>query len=204
MSITLNEFLVLLMAYLLGSIPFGLMLSKLYQLDDPRTVGSKSIGATNVLRSGNYTAAALTLFFDALKGAAAVCLAYLTIPELAPWAGVMVIVGHIWPIWLGFKGGKGVATALGVILILSWPVAVASFVTWLVTAFTTRYSSVAAFAAVILSPIYSLFLGREDLAIFCLIIAVLIVWAHRENISNLMAGKEGKIGEKDSPPSSKK
>ena len=203
MPITLSEFLVLLIAYLFGSIPFGLLLSKLYKLEDPRTVGSKSIGATNVLRSGNYTVAALTLFFDALKGAAAVSFALLTIPDLAPWAGIVVIVGHIWPIWLGFKGGKGVATGLGVILILSWPIAVACLVTWLVTAFTTRYSSLAALVAAILSPLYSLFLGRDDLAKTYLVIGFLIVWAHRENISHLLTGKEGKIGENDTPPSPK-
>lgn len=193
---SLCELLVLIMAYLFGSIPFGLLLSKLYKLEDPRTVGSKSIGATNVLRSGHYGVAALTLLLDVLKGAAAICFALLIAPAFAPWAGIVVIVGHIWPIWLAFKGGKGVATALGVILILSWPIAIACLVTWLVIACTTRYSSLAALVAAILSPLYSLFLGREDLAVVCLAIAILIVWAHRQNIRDLSTGKEGKIGEK--------
>lgn len=201
MSITLDQVLVLSVAYLIGSIPFGLFLSQFFKLDDPRTVGSKSIGATNVLRSGHYGAAALTLFFDALKGASAVCFALLTVPSLAPWAGIVVIVGHIWPVWLGFRGGKGVATALGVLLLLSWPIAVVCLVTWFVVAFTTRYSSLAALVAAILSPLYSLVLGKEDLSTICLIIALMIVWAHRQNIRDLKAGKEGKIGEKDPPPS---
>lgn len=197
MPTTLCEILVLFMAYLLGSIPFGLLLSRLYKLEDPRTVGSQSIGATNVLRSGHYGAAALTLFLDALKGAAAVCFAFLVVPDFAPLAGIVAIIGHIWPLWLGFKGGKGVATALGVILILSWPIAVICLVTWIVVAITTRYSSLAALTAAILSPLYSLFLGKEELAIVCLVIGLLIVWAHRQNIRDLRTGKEGKIGEKE-------
>lgn len=197
MPTTLSEFLVLLIAYLLGSIPFGLFLSKLYQLEDPRTVGSHSIGATNILRSGHYGAAALTLFLDALKGASAVCFALLTLPEFSPLAGIVAIIGHIWPVWLGFKGGKGVATGLGVLLVLSWPIAVICLVTWIVIAMTTRYSSLAALVAAILSPLYSLFLGKADLFIVCLVIGLLIVGAHRQNISDLLSGKEGKIGEKE-------
>jgi glycerol-3-phosphate acyltransferase PlsY len=202
MPLTLPEFLVLTAAYLIGSIPFGLLLSQLFKLDDPRTVGSNSIGATNVLRSGHYGAAVLTLLFDALKGAAAVSFALLTFPSLALWAGVFVIIGHIWPVWLGFRGGKGVATALGVLFMLSWPVAIVCLVTWFVVAVTTRYSSLAALVAAILSPLYSLVLGKEDLSVICLMIALMIVWAHRQNIRDLKAGKEGKIGEKYPPDSS--
>jgi len=194
MPATLSEFLVLLVAYLLGSIPFGLLISKLYKLDDPRTVGSHSIGATNVSRSGHYGAAALTLLLDALKGATAVCFALLTLPEFAPLAGIVAIMAHIWPVWLGFKGGKGVATSLGVILVLSWPVAVICLVTWIVVALTTRYSSLAALVAAILSPLYSLLLGKADLFVVCLVIGLLIIGAHRQNIRDLLSGKEGKIG----------
>lgn len=196
MPTTVSEFIVLLLAYFLGSIPFGLLISKLFKLEDPRMVGSHSIGATNVARSGHYGAAALTLLLDALKGIAAVSFALLIIPEFASLAGIVVIMGHIWPIWLGFKGGKGVATSLGVILVLSWPIAVTCIVTWIVVAVTTRYSSLAALVAAILSPVYSLVLGKEDLFFVCLVIGVLIIGAHQQNIRDLRSGKEGKIGEK--------
>jgi len=192
---------ILLAAYLFGSIPFGLLLSWCFKLPDPRTVGSKNIGATNMLRSGNKLAAVLTLFFDTLKGSAAVAYALMFDPSFAPWAGIFVVLGHIWPIWLRFRGGKGVATAFGVILILSWPIAVACFVTWLAVAFTSRYSSLAALISIGLSPLYSIFLSREDLALMCLAMGILVVWTHRHNISRLINGKETKIGERKSPPS---
>lgn len=199
---TVYDLLILGTAYLCGSIPFGLLLSRLFKLEDPRTVGSKSIGATNILRSGNKTAAALTLLCDALKGSSAVAIALLFSPHLALWAGIFAVIGHIWPVWLRFQGGKGVATAFGVIIILSFPVAIACLVTWIVIAITTRYSSLAALVSVLLSPLYSVFLKREDLALMCLGLGLLIAWSHRENIGRLITGKETKIGNSSAPPSS--
>lgn len=199
---TVYDLLILGAAYLFGSIPFGLLLSRLFKLEDPRTVGSKSIGATNILRSGNKTAAALTLLCDALKGSSAVAFALLLSPHLALWAGIFAVIGHIWPVWLRFRGGKGVATAFGVIIILSFPVAIACLVTWIVIAITTRYSSLAALVSVLLSPLYSVFLKREDLALMCLGLGLLIAWSHRENIGRLITGKETKIGNSSAPPSS--
>lgn len=196
------DFLTLFIAYLFGSIPFGLLLSWLFKLPDPRTVGSKNIGATNILRSGHQVAAGLTLFLDALKGSAAIALTLMASSDLALWAGVIVVGGHIWPVWLQFKGGKGVATAFGVILILSWPVAVACLMSWLVIAITSRYSSLAAMVSFLLSPLYCVILNREDLAMMCLALGLLIFWTHRHNIGRLITGKETKIGENSSPPSS--
>lgn len=199
---TLSDFLILLIAYLFGSIPFGLLISKFFRLEDPRTVGSKNIGATNVLRSGNRVAAALTFFFDALKGSAAVALALMFSPVLALWAAIVTVAGHVWPIWLRFEGGKGVATTFGVLLILSPPVAIACLVTWIVVAITSRYSSLAALVSIGLSPLYSIVLKREDLGMMCLALGLLIIWTHRQNIGRLITGKETKIGENSSPPSS--
>lgn len=196
------DFLILGGAYLMGSIPFGILVSELFKLPDPRAAGSKNIGATNILRSGHRGAAALTLLLDALKGSSAVAFALILSPDLALWAGIFAVVGHIWPVWLRFQGGKGVATAFGVILILSWPVAVACLVTWFVVIITTQYSSLAAIVSVVLSPLYSLFLQRGDLALMCLGLGVLILLAHRQNIGRLITGKETKIGNNSSPPSS--
>jgi glycerol-3-phosphate acyltransferase PlsY len=200
-SMTSISLLLLTLAYLFGSIPFGLLLSRLFKLPDPRTIGSKNIGATNMLRSGSKWAAALTLVFDALKGSLAVAVALMISSSLAPWAGIVVVLGHIWPIWLRFQGGKGLATAFGVILILSWPIAIACLITWLAVAFTTRYSSLAALISVGLSPLYSVFLGRADLVLMCFTIGALVLWTHRHNINRLINGKETKIGDHSSPPS---
>lgn len=201
MTLTLlTDFLILGMAYLFGSIPFGLLVSRLFKLQDPRTTGSKNIGATNVLRSGHRGAAALTLLFDALKGSAAVACALIFEPTLAAWAGIFAVIGHIWSVWLRFQGGKGVATTFGVILILSWPIAATCFVTWIVVAATTRYSSLAALTSAILSPLYSLFLQRDDLALMCLGLGLLILVSHRQNIGRLITGKETKIGSNRASP----
>ncbi|MBA3813022.1 MAG: glycerol-3-phosphate 1-O-acyltransferase PlsY [Alphaproteobacteria bacterium] len=198
----LTNVLILLIAYLLGSIPFGLLVSWLFKLEDPRTVGSKNIGATNVLRSGNKRAALLTFLLDGLKGSAAMAMALIFDPTLAPWAGILVVIGHIWPIWLRFQGGKGVATTFGALLILSWPVGVTCLVTWAAVATTTRYSSLAALLSIVLSPLYSLFLKREDLALMCLGLGALILISHRQNISRLITGKETKIGNNTPQPPS--
>jgi glycerol-3-phosphate acyltransferase PlsY len=204
--ITLNTFpeiVVLVLAYFLGSIPSGLLISKLYKLPDPRTSGSGNIGATNMLRLGNKGAAILTLVIDVLKGSLAVIFALIFVPFLAQTAGIMAVVGHIWPLWLLCRGGKGVATALGVMLILNWLLALACLGTWIVFAITTRYSSVAALTAFLLSSVYAYFMGATNLIVTCLILTVLIFWTHRHNIQRLLKGKEAKIGT-TSPPQSRK
>src|ERR1700722_1006684 len=172
---TFIEISILCIAYLIGSIPFGLFMSWIFGLEDPREVGSQTIGATNGLRSGHKGAALLTLLLDVLKGSAAVMFAFVIAPSLMQLAGIFAVIGHIWPIWLRFRGGKGIATAFGATLILSWPLAVACFVTWLMVAITTRYSSLASLIAVLLSPLYTLFLTGENLVVACLILALLLV-----------------------------
>ncbi|MBP9692086.1 MAG: glycerol-3-phosphate 1-O-acyltransferase PlsY [Alphaproteobacteria bacterium] len=189
-----NGVIILSFAYLLGSIPFGLLLAKLFKLQDPRTVGSESIGATNVLRSGHKGAALLTLLLDLLKGSAAVILSLILAPSFAQLACIVVVMGHIWPVWLKFKGGKGVATAFGVLLILSWPLAVMCLVSWLAIFFSTRYSSLAALLTVLLSPLYTAILSGDKFVMTCLVLALMILWAHRKNITRLVTGKETKIG----------
>lgn len=197
---TPTEILTLTVAYLLGSIPCGLFVSWLFSLKDPRESGSGNIGATNILRLGNKKAALLTLFLDVLKGSVAVIFTLIFAPPLVQLAGLIAVIGHIWPIWLGFRGGKGVATAFGVILILSVPLALASLITWLAVAFASRYASLASLVTVLLAPLYTAFLSGENLVVTCLVIALLIVWTHRHNISRLITGKETKIGENNTPP----
>ena len=197
---TSTDILIVLTAYLLGSLPSGLFMSQLFKLQDPRTVGSQGIGATNVLRGGHKWAAALTLFFDAAKGSMAVMLAVLFDSSLSQLAGLIAVIGHIWPIWLGFRGGKGVATALGVMAVLGWPLAVICTVTWISVAFVTRYSSLASLVTVCLSPFYAIFLDKYDLITLCAIFAALLLWSHRVNIRRLLTGRETQIGD-PGPPS---
>jgi acyl phosphate:glycerol-3-phosphate acyltransferase len=194
-----TDILLLFTVYLIGAIPFGLIISWLFSLQDPRTTGSKSIGATNIFRSGNKTAAALTLLFDALKGSVAVLLAVNVDPSLTHLAGIMVVLGHIFPIWLKFHGGKGVATALGVICVLSIPLAILCLVSWLMVALTTRYSSLASLITVLLSPLYAYFLSEPNLISLCIVLAILLVWTHRSNIARLLTGRETKIGNSNPP-----
>jgi glycerol-3-phosphate acyltransferase PlsY len=196
---TLADIGILAIAYVLGSIPFGILMSWLFNLSDPRKTGSKSIGATNVLRSGNWAAAFLTLLLDALKGVLAVWLALHFDPPFAQLAGLVVVVGHVWPIWLGFRGGKGIATAFGVLLILSWPVATACLVTWLTVAIVSRYSSLSSIVSILLSTLYALFLDENQVVFLCFVLSILLIWTHRTNIGRLLTGRETKIG-KSSPP----
>ncbi len=190
-----NQFITLLVAYLLGSIPCGLLISKQLDLLDPRETGSKSTGATNILRSGNYLAAGLTLVGDILKGSAAIIFALFFEPSLAKWCAILAVAGHIWPVWLGFKGGKGIATALGVLFVFSGTVAFACIVSWITLALLFRYSSLASMITVILAPLFTLYLiGTEYLGTL-LIIAALILWKHRYNMRRLILGKEPKIGQ---------
>ena len=191
---TMTSLLLLLLAYLLGSIPFGLLISWLFNLQDPRTTGSENIGTTNVLRSGNKLAALLTLLLDAGKGSCAVLLALSLEPSFAQWAGLCAVVGHIFPVWIRFRGGKGVATAFGVILVLSWPLASLCLLTWLSLVILTRYSSLSALGAVFLCPLYALWLNENHLVIFCIFVFILLSWTHRSNIGRLITGREPKIG----------
>jgi glycerol-3-phosphate acyltransferase PlsY len=183
--------------YLLGSIPFGLILTKLAGTQDLRSIGSGSIGATNVLRTGNKGLAAATLLGDMLKGTVAVVISgYLWGPNAAMIAGLGAFLGHLFPVWLKFKGGKGVATYIGVLLGLFWPAAAVYGAIWLSTAFTTRYSSLSALVASFVTPIFLWWFGHPALASLFAVLTLLLFYAHRENIERLQAGTEGKIGQK--------
>jgi len=194
-------------AYLIGSLSFAVIVSKYYGMDDPRTYGSGNPGATNVLRSGKKKAAALTLLGDALKGLVAVVLARclqdaLNLSDITIAAvAVAALVGHMWPLFFGFKGGKGVATALGVLLALSPATALVCAAIWLVMAFGFKVSSLAALAATVAAPLVAFWLmPYPSWAWATVIIAVLVLYRHKSNIQNLLQGKEGKIGDKADKP----
>lgn len=190
-------FLLIAGGYLLGSIPFGVILTRLFGAGDLRQIGSGNIGATNVLRTGNRTAAALTLLLDGGKGAAAVLLARAFAGEdAAQLAGLMAFLGHCYPVWLRFAGGKGVATFLGLLLALAWPVGIAACLTWLVAAALTRISSLSALVAALAAPLWMLVLGRSGAVLLAIALAALILWRHRGNIARLLSGTEPKIGHK--------
>jgi glycerol-3-phosphate acyltransferase PlsY len=184
------------LAYLLGSIPFGLLLTQVAGLGDIRRIGSGNIGATNVLRTGRKDLAAATLLFDALKGTAAVLIGAHLSPDGAIIAGLAAFVGHIAPVWLQFKGGKGVATFLGVLFGLHWPVGLAFCAIWLGVAALTRYSSLSALVASAASPLILFALGHGGEAFVVGVMAVLLWRKHAENIARLRAGKESRIGQK--------
>jgi glycerol-3-phosphate acyltransferase PlsY len=182
--------------YLLGSIPFGLLLTKAAGLGDVRAIGSGNIGATNVLRTGRKDIAAATLLLDALKATAAALIFGRLSPEAGLVAGFFAFLGHVFPVWLGFKGGKGVATYLGALLGLAWPAGLAFIALWLATAKLSRYSSLSALVASAATPFVLLALGLKlDAAALAVMAAILWV-KHRENIARLRAGTEGRIGEK--------
>ena len=194
-------------AYLIGSLSFAVIVSKYYGMDDPRTFGSGNPGATNVLRSGKKKAAALTLLGDALKGLVAVVLARclqdaLNLSDITIAAvAVAALVGHMWPIFFGFKGGKGVATALGVLLALSPATALVCAAIWLVMAFGFKVSSLAALVATVAAPLVAFWLmPYPSWAWATVVIAVLVLYRHKSNIQNLLQGKEGKIGDKADKP----
>lgn len=187
----------LVLGYVLGSIPFGLILTRFAGLGDIRAIGSGNIGATNVLRTGNKKLAAATLVGDALKGTAAVLLAgWLWGPQAAIVAGFGAFIGHILPVWLRFRGGKGVATYLGVLIGLAWPVAILFALVWLAVAFATRYSSLSALTASVAAPLAFLGLGQYDKAILFILLALLLFLKHRPNIARLLSGTESRIGQK--------
>jgi glycerol-3-phosphate acyltransferase PlsY len=186
----------LIFGYLLGSIPFGLLLTRAAGLGDVRSIGSGNIGATNVLRTGNKSLAAATLLLDMLKGTAAVLIAGRYGPDAAMAAGLGAFLGHIFPVWLGFKGGKGVATYIGVLFGLMWQAALLFLAIWILVALALRYSSLAALVACAIMPVALWFMGRGDLAILFAVLSVIVFIKHRANISRLIAGTEGRIGAK--------
>ncbi|MCC0029502.1 MAG: glycerol-3-phosphate 1-O-acyltransferase PlsY [Brucellaceae bacterium] len=198
----------LVFGYLCGSIPFGLLLTRMAGLGDVRSIGSGNIGATNVLRTGNKKVAAATLLADILKGTVAVLLAGMYGPDAALVAGLGAFLGHLYPVWLKFKGGKGVATYLGVVAALAWPAAIVFAVVWLAVAFLTRYSSLSALCAMIAVPLslyfrFSGFLYSGSTAISLVqaaqmiaLMSVISIYKHRQNIARLLQGTESKIGAK--------
>ena len=180
--------------YLIGSIPFGLLLTKAAGLGDIRQVGSGNIGATNVLRTGRKGLAAATLILDGLKGAVAVLLARQFLGDQDVVVGTAAVLGHLFPVWLGFRGGKGVATGLGVLLAAAWPVGLACCALWLVAAKFLKMSSAAALTAFAAAPLFALVMSSADHALMALLIAVLVFWRHEANIRRLLAGTEPRIG----------
>ena len=190
----------LLIGYLLGSIPFGLLFSYAFGEGDVRKIGSGTIGATNVLRTGNYAAAALTLLFDAAKGAAPVWIAaHFWGSDAALFAALGAFLGHLFPVWLSFKGGKGIAVSLGILLVLCWPVALASLATWIAMLALFRISSLAALVTAVFAPLYMHLFGPEHAAVLAFVLAVLALFAHIENIRRLLRGDEPRIGAKTKP-----
>ena len=181
-------------AYFLGSIPVGLLLARLFGHGDIRAIGSGNIGATNVLRTGNKPLAALTLILDGGKGAAAVLLAALYGPDMALIAGFGAVIGHVAPVWLLFRGGKGVATSLGVLLALDWRLGLIACAIWLAVAALLRYSSLASLAALISAPGFGYLLGGRQLAELAGLLAIIVIVKHGGNIRRLLAGRESRIG----------
>ena len=197
----LSYFIALAFGYLLGSIPFGLIFTRLAGTQDIRAIGSGSIGATNVLRTGRKGLAAATLLADVLKGMVAVLLAaWWCGPECGLAAGAGAFLGHLFPMWLGFKGGKGIATGLGILLAVSWKVAIAVAIIWIVLAAAFRYSSLASLIAGAAAPVILWFIGTPSEALLFLVLGVLTFIMHRANIARLANGTEGKIGQKADAP----
>jgi glycerol-3-phosphate acyltransferase PlsY len=202
----MNQFmfsgLVVLMAYLIGSISFAVLVSKLMGLPDPHSYGSGNPGATNVLRTGSKAAAVLTLLGDAAKGYVAVVLARALVGVdidswVLPAVAVAAFLGHVFPVFHGFKGGKGVATALGILLAINWVLGLTTLSTWLIVAVFLRYSSLAALVAALFAPVYFVFLfGIQPMALAIFLMSGLLIWRHQSNIKNLLNGTEGRLGKK--------
>jgi glycerol-3-phosphate acyltransferase PlsY len=194
--------LVVLMAYLIGSISFAVVVSKLMGLPDPHSYGSGNPGATNVLRTGSKAAAVLTLLGDAAKGYVAVILARALVGVdidswVLPAVTVAAFLGHVFPVFHGFKGGKGVATALGILLAINWVLGLTTLSTWLIVAVFLRYSSLAALIAALFAPVYFVFLfGIQPMALTIFLMSALLIWRHRSNIKNLLNGTEGRLDKK--------
>jgi len=187
---------VLLLGYLLGSIPFGVLLTRAAGAGDLRQIGSGNIGATNVLRTGRKGLAAATLLLDMAKGAVAVLLAAAFLPGAGALAATAAFIGHCYPVWLKFRGGKGVATLMGVVLALYWPSGLVYAAVWLGLLATVRISSVSGMAAAISAPVSAAFFGRIDLVLMLLALALIVLWKHRENIDRLLSGSEPRVGSK--------
>ena len=194
----MDVLLVTLFSYLSGSIPFGLILTKLFSGQDVRKIGSGNIGATNVLRTGNKFLASLTLILDILKGYLPVVLTQQYFPELIQFSCLLAFLGHIFPIWLKFNGGKGVATFLGVMLAINWPSGSLCCLTWLVVAQLLRYSSVAALVAALAGPGYAYYFGNWQIMELAAFMTLLVFIRHHQNIRRLIRGEEPKIGTKES------
>lgn len=196
----MTDLVIILLGYLIGSIPFGLVLGPVFKVGDIRNIGSGNIGATNALRTGNKLYALLVLLCDGGKGAVAVLVARHFFCDVCVHAGLTAglaaLVGHLFPLWLKFKGGKGVATGIGVILALHWPAGLCVIAMWLVTARLSRYSSLSALLSFMHAPLYALATKGSQYALPFVIIAIAIVWTHRANIQRLLTGKESVIGGK--------
>jgi acyl phosphate:glycerol-3-phosphate acyltransferase len=183
--------------YLLGSIPFGVILTRAFGAGDLRQIGSGNIGATNVLRTGRKGLAAGTLVLDMAKGAAAVCIARAIDPHLTLIAGAGAFFGHLYPVWLGFKGGKGVAVMLGISLALIWQVGLIFAAVWLGMLAISRISSIGGMAAALSAPVAAFAFGQREMALMLAGLALILIWKHRENIDRLRAGTEPRVGQKD-------
>lgn len=186
----------LVLGYLLGSIPFGVLLTRAAGAGDLRQIGSGNIGATNVLRTGRKGLAAATLLLDAAKGALAILLSDYLFPGHGVVAAAAAFLGHLYPVWLNFKGGKGVATLMGIVLALHWPSAIVYAVLWIGLLATVRISSVAGMLAAISAPVSAAFFGKFDIVLLLLALGLLVLWKHRENVDRLMSGTEPRIGSK--------
>jgi acyl phosphate:glycerol-3-phosphate acyltransferase len=193
----MNFLTVLALAYVLGSIPFGWILAKAARLGDLRAIGSGNIGATNVLRTGRKGLAFLTLLLDASKGAAAVLLAEYFYPGMGQLAGLAAVFGHMFPVWLRFRGGKGVSTALGMLLALAWPVGFGALAIWILVAYFFRYSSLSALTASALSPALAFLFGYRDMVWLAAVLTVLIFIRHKKNVWRLVNHTEPKIGQNE-------
>lgn len=186
--------LALVLGYALGSVPFGLIITRLAGAGDLRSIGSGNIGATNVLRTGRKGLAAATLLLDLLKGLAAVLIAANLWPEWTGLAALGVFLGHCFPVWLRFRGGKGVATTAGIAFGLAWPVGLAYAITWIGLLLAVRISSVAGMSAAVVAPLAALVVGEREAALVLAVIAAIVLFQHRENIARLRAGTEPRIG----------
>lgn len=191
-----GAFAALVLGYLLGSIPFGILLTRMGGAGDLRSIGSGNIGATNVLRTGRKGLAAATLLLDMAKGGAAVLLADWLFPGTGMLAGMAAFLGHCYPVWLKFRGGKGVATLMGVVLALHWPSGLVYAAVWLALLAALRISSLSGMSAAISAPVSAAFFGRIDLVLLFLALALIVVWKHRENIDRLLSGTEPRVGKK--------
>ena len=186
--------LILIGSYLLGAIPFGVIVTRVFGAQDPRSIGSGNIGATNVLRTGRKGLAALTLALDGGKGAVAVLIAEAISPGSGPLAAVGSFFGHVFPVWLRFQGGKGVATMLGITLALHWPTGLVAVAAWLLALLISRRSSIGGMAAATVTPVASAYFFKVDLTLMFLALALVVVWRHRANIERLIEGTEPHIG----------